>query len=170
MRPRTLLFGFSGLLLIAVLGCGNEGKDPERPNKLAEAAVSILKKGTVFELHSLDPAIVPSKEVKGFDGYTSLGKTIITDAKVREKLLSALLDGIAKSDGSGAFCFEPRHGIRAKLDDQTVELLICFECLQIHVSYTDGHQEVLTTGDPQKIFDEVLKKADVPLPKPAGKE
>lgn len=164
MRAGLLLVSCSSLLLAGVLGFGKEDAKPV--NKLTPLAVSILNKATVFELYSLDFEVRDEKAPAGFHGFKVLGKVSITDAEVREKLLSALQDGIAKSDGMGVFCFDPRHGIRAKFEDLTAELVICFECHQIEV-FTNGKRTVFTTGDPQKIFDEVLKKAGIPLPKPA---
>ncbi len=126
MRPRLLLLSCSALLLACVLGFGKEDAKPVK--KLTPLAVSILNKAQVFELYSLDFEVRDEKPPAGFHGFKVLGKVTITDADVREKVLSALQDGITKSGGMGSFCFDPRHGIRAKFDDLTAELVICFEC------------------------------------------
>jgi len=76
----------------------------------------------------------------------------------------------AKSDGNGAKCFDPRHGIRATAKGKTVDLVICFECNWVYVYYDndENRQHVaVTTREPQAVLDKTLKDAGVPLPKPA---
>jgi hypothetical protein len=126
-------------------------------NKLPEAVTAILDKAEQIELLSLDP-----------DGRKVLGSTTIKDAETRKKVLAALYKGIKDSDGKYAKCFEPRHAIRAIVDGKAVDLVICFECLQIKiVSPIEGR--VLTTATPQATFDKVLTDAKVPLPPKGGK-
>jgi hypothetical protein len=99
-------------------------------------------------------------------------KTVVKKAAVRKQILAHLDKGISDSDGNGAKCFDPRHGIRAKRDGKTVDLVICIECGWIYV-FRDEKAErqgvAITTGKPQTSFDEVLKEAEVPLAKPARK-
>jgi hypothetical protein len=131
-----------------------------RPNALSSDAVSTLRTADTFELLSLNGEPDP----KGWHGYRLLGRTTIDGADVRARLLAALDSGIARSTGPGARCFVPRHGIRAVRGGATVELLICFECSWVRV-YTGGAEQaaaVVTTADPQPVFDEVLRAAKVP--------
>jgi hypothetical protein len=55
-----------------------------------------------------------------------------------------------------------------KGDGKTVDLVICFQCFSVQV-FVDGKRQegFLTTGDPQEVFDSVLKAAGVKLPKQA---
>ena len=48
--------------------------------------------------------------------------------------------------------------------------MICFQCLSVQV-FVDDKQEkgFLTTDEPQKAFDTMLKAAGIKLPKPAKK-
>jgi hypothetical protein len=63
-----------------------------------------------------------------------------------------------------ANCFDPRHGIRAKDKERTVDLVICFRCLQVAIFEQGKEQQtVLTTSFPEPTFDAVLTKAKVPL-------
>jgi hypothetical protein len=59
-----------------------------------------------------------------------------------------------------------------KTADSTVDLVICFECLSVEVYIGDKRAEkgFLTTGDPQEVFDAVLKAAGVKPAEPAAKE
>jgi hypothetical protein len=139
-------------------------------HKLPEAAQAILDKAEKVELLSLHPRPVPKadrpKEKDLFHNYRVLGKTALKDAD-RKTVFAALDKGIKDADPNlAAGCFNPRHGIRATHDGKTVDLVICFECLQI-VAYVDdkyaGGPKV--TGTPQPAFDKVLKAAKVLLPK-----
>jgi hypothetical protein len=80
-------------------------------------------------------------------------------------------DGRAfRNDGRVAACFNPRHGIRASREGKTIDLVICFECLQVYVYAEEGRQgSFLTTSSPQPVFDQVLREAGVPLAKGAKK-
>jgi hypothetical protein len=144
----------------------------DKDNKLPDKAKAVLEKADSWELYSLDPAAKQDgSRNDGFHGWKVLGKTEVKDAKVREQLLTALTKGIAESDGFGAKCFDPRHGIRAKLDKQSVDLVICFECSWVYV-FSDGTNHdgtAVTTGKPQAAFNKVLQDAKVPLPKAADK-
>ena len=139
----------------------------EKPeNKLSADVQTILEKAEQFELLSLDPAVEGVKGKEGFHGWKILGKTMVKDAAVRKEIVTALDKGIAESDGNGAKCFDPRHGIRAQRDGKTVELVICFECMQVQ-GYLDKSEKsdvhFLVTKTPQDAFDKVLKAAGVKL-------
>ena len=47
--------------------------------------------------------------------------------------MSLVYQGVRSSNGTVAACFNPRHGIHATRQGRTVDLLICFECLQIEI-------------------------------------
>jgi len=79
-------------------------------------------------------------------------------------LLAALRKGIQESDGTVAACFEPRLAIRATQNGHTVDVIICFHCMYIEVVYDEklipGYT---TTASAEKIFDDVLRDAGIPL-------
>jgi hypothetical protein len=144
-------------------------------NRIPEVVEHLFDKAETFELYSLDPD-QRSKDGKpvapkdGFHGWRVLGKTTVKEPAERKRLADALRLGAEDNYGVAAACFIPRHGIRLKGDDKTVDLVICFQCLQVEV-YVDGKREkgFLTSGDPQPTFDAVLKAAGIQLAKPAKK-
>jgi hypothetical protein len=167
-RLRTIVPAAFAMLLTTV--CAWTADKPE--NKLSADVKEILEKAGRLELLSLDPAVERMKGKEGFHGWKILGKTPVKDAAVRKEIVTALDKGIAESDGNGAKCFDPRHGIRVQRDGKTVELVICFECGWIYVFQGDKEERqgvAVTTGKPQAVFDKVLKEAEVPLPKPGKK-
>jgi hypothetical protein len=138
--------------------------------KLPDKVWAILNEADQLELLSLDPD--QEKEAKDkFHGWNVLGKTGIKDKKAREGVVSAVSKGVKESDGTRANCFEPRHGIRATKEKQTVDLVICFECLSVEI-YLDGGNKregdpIAITKSPETALDKVLRDAGVNLaPKP----
>jgi hypothetical protein len=149
----ALLVGLSGSVLVA-----QEGNRLEpRLNKILDGAVTL-------EFYSLDPTPRKEKPQDDFHGWKVLGKTVVKSKATRSQLLEALRQGIADNTGIAAACFNPRHGIRAKADGKTLDLVICFECLSIQIFLDDKRTSVLTADTPQETFDKILKAAGVPLP------
>lgn len=146
-----------------------ERKEFLEKNRLPTETKRILEQADDFVLYSLYPArikeIEEQKKQVGkefFHDFMVLGKTEVGAREVRERLLNALFKGISESDGSIAMCFSPRHGIRAVLNGETVDLIICFECLQIETHAAAG-KSVLTSASPEPVLDHVLKEAGVEL-------
>jgi hypothetical protein len=133
-----------------------------------EGPVKALEAAEQFDLYSLNPEQRDEKE--GFHGWKVLGKTTIKDAATRKQLIEAFKKSVADNKGMAAFCFIPRHGIRLTKDGKTLDLVICFQCMQVkdYVSETAG-KGFLITASPQPVFDKVLMDAGVALPKGAEK-
>jgi hypothetical protein len=144
-------------------------------NRIPEPVERLFDKAETFELYSLDPDEPrtdkdgkPAAVKDGFHGWKVLGKTEVKGAAERKRLADALRLGAEDNFGMAAACFIPRHGIRLTGDGKTVDLVICFQCLQVEVFVNgDSKKGFLTTDEPQKAFDAVLKAAGVKLPKPA---
>lgn len=160
----AVVIGSSTLVLATALllaPISIQADDPR--NVLAPSTVRDLQDATRFELLSIEPD--PLKKPKdAFHGWPVLGRTVVADAAVRTRIVTAVQKGIADSDGSVARCFNPRHGIRVQTSERTVDLLICFECQQVQV-FEPGRDAytALTTRDPQASLDAVLTAAKVPL-------
>ncbi len=157
------------LLTIAAIGLRwawpPQPQRADRPNNELSAEIkAVLDTGERFVLLTLDPTNPAGRDASNplpddaFHDYRVLGRTEISDRKERAELLQALYQGVQESDGSVALCFSPRHGISATLAGETVDLVICFECLSMEVhSKTKGG--VLTTDYPRSTFNRVARRA-----------
>jgi len=126
---------------------------------------ALLEKAGRFDLLSLNPERTQDEPPKSFHGWKVLGKTTVTDAAARGKVVAAFKDGVEASTPLAAGCFRPRHGIRLTHDGRSFDFLICFECLFVQVFEGDRPERVYRiTGSPQRAFDRVLRDAGVPLP------
>jgi hypothetical protein len=123
-----------------------------------------------FMLYSIEGEneILPDVREHSFHGFNILGKTVITDAQQRKSLIQALDEDISKVTHGPALCFSPRHGISVVRGDTRFDLVICFECFQIHVLDGNGKHVFMTqtTGEPAAVFNQALASAQVPLAPP----
>src|SRR4029077_12522393 len=110
---------------------------------------------------------------KGFHKYEILGSTKVTDKETCSKLTEKVSAAATRmrSFGDLSACFVPRHGLRISAEDKTIDLVICFECKQIKI-YIDAECVWIakTSRTPEKLMDDVLTAAKVPLAAKAGEE
>src|SRR5262249_35926403 len=99
-------------------------------NKIPDDILAVLDQAEQIELYSLKPEDFTWKE---------LGKTVIKDAQLVKKVVAELKNGVEDSLGSGALCFNPRHRLKATHKGKKIDLVICFECLQVQSSI-DGKE------------------------------
>ena len=99
----------------------------------------------LLALHPLPHDAPPASRADDFYGYRVLGRAPLVDADARVELVEAVKDGVRGSDGTFAACFEPRHGLRFTRGTDTVELVICYECLALDVYGPGGAREHHTT-------------------------
>ena len=125
-------------------------------NQLPAAAITILTRADHFELLSLDPRLGDRTDENTFHGYRVLARVPISDANGRQKLVSALREGMRESSGTIAACFNPRHGIHALYKGKQADLVICFECLQVQL-FGDSCGEFPISDSPQGVFQATLK-------------
>ncbi len=158
----------------SLFGQTNSATKPHLPADLEH----LLENADEFVLLSLDPTPDFERKSKNtFRKHPILGQTEIKAASERANLIAALNEGISArgvtSSNGVVFaqaplpdCFNPRHGIRGEKNGETVEFLICFECEQIKINSSNGTDWFFQTSKkPAAIFNRVLKKAGVPLPK-----
>jgi len=135
---------------------------------------NLLTQADEFTLLSLNPTPdFEHKATKTFHNHAILGQTKIKNGAPRDKLVTALADGIGAKElnipgviNIPADCFNPRHGIHAKQNDEAVDFLICFECGQIQANSNRGtNWSFLTTCKPAAAFNRALRNAGVRLPK-----
>ena len=125
-------------------------------NQLPASAVTILQQADHFELLSLYPRLQNLSDENTFHGYRVLASVLISDANSRQKLVSALRQGMRESSGTIAACFNPRHGIHAVYKGKQADLVICFECLQVQL-FGNSSGEFLISDSPQGVFEATLK-------------
>lgn len=114
-----------------------------------------------MELLSLDPAVY---DAQGFASTKVLGKVAITDKKQRQRISSAILQGIKKHDGISAACFEPRHGISCYRNGSHISLQICFECSLIRVNgIGPSYGAIGTSSSAEPLLNGILTDAAIPL-------
>ena len=163
-----------GPLLLAGIACSGSSDLPTpftpkaspqvaRP-VLPEAASRILDTPDVLEVLSLDPRHTSRPSKGAFHGWEVLGRESLREQGRRQELVAALEKAIRESDGAVALCFEPRHGIHATSGANSVDLVICFHCLQVEV-YLGSSQasSVPTTESAERVLDRLLKDAGVRL-------
>lgn len=155
--------------LATLAGCDGSSSNLNLPERLTLYSID----GDEPDLDSIDGGSdlesgEASSSEETFHGYPVLGKVEIDDAKKRGEIMAALRQGMARNDIDPADCFWPHHGIRAVEQGQTVDYVICFKCLQLHV-YRDGKMTTeLTSDEPQSVFDKHLQQAGIPFA-PASK-
>jgi hypothetical protein len=88
-------------------------------------------------VYSLDPGSEGrdlNPKAEQFHGFSVLGRTEIKDKRTQEEIVTDLYSSLSYL-GQMALCWEPRHGIRAIRDGQTVDLVICYRCGGIQTYY-----------------------------------
>jgi hypothetical protein len=120
----------------------------------------------------LTSAVVEAEEVtvQSLDPYARaiLGSAPVP-VKRRQEVLRILQQGVSASDGTAARCFEPRHGLIARVKGKILKLEICFQCRQIYVF--DGGDEpyrILTSDTVEPKLDAFFRS--VGLTKKAPRE
>jgi hypothetical protein len=155
-NPKKILIG-GGAILIAAIVAG------------AALWLSITQDGRFrplttadrYEVFSIDSTGV--NNIKKLEDCKILGSTVVTDAKMRDTLNAALIDGV-KYAPEPAQCFTPRHAIRVTKSGAVIDFLICFECGRIHVQRGSKDTEIwIVSRTPEAAFDKVLTDARVKL-------
>jgi len=129
-----------------------------------------LENAERFELLSLDPERYQNRRPKEeFHMWRILGTMVITNAEIRNDLVTALNKSVKESRGLAAGCFNPRHGIRVIYDGKTNDLVICFECLQVLVYQNENERKPQgflisdSAKNAESLFNRVLMKQKIPL-------
>jgi hypothetical protein len=129
---------------LAAGGCGS------LPAKVTE----VLGHADQFEILAIEPYGGPPNTAAGqtvFHSYPVLGRAVVTDPAVRERIVS-IIDGGVSTTATQSKCFNPRHAVHAVRGGQTVDMLICYECSSIEV-YDGGDATILATNNVQAELD-----------------
>jgi hypothetical protein len=144
MKKVAFALGLSVLGAFACVTFRNSVED-----KLPLTVIRALREPDSFEILALDPmareergaADKPIPPDKDFHGFEILGHAPLNDAAARSELVELVLQGIQESDGTVAACFIPRHGIRAVKEGKVLDLVICYECLQVEIHFAELTEE-----------------------------
>ena len=129
---------------------------------LPAEVIAVIEKARTFEIISIDPVREPG--INGpYHGFRILGRTEVKSKRLRNSLIASLTKGMKDAGEASYLCFEPRHAIRAVTPERSVDVLICFECLQVEAHLGTTRYRLRTTRSPEPAFDKVLKDAGVPL-------
>jgi hypothetical protein len=144
---------------VAAIGVGvHRLKRPQ----ISSDPMRTLEKADQYELYSILPGPEPQESRPEFHSYPVLGHISITDQAARDRLTAALKAGAGA--GHRKNCFVPRHGIRVVKYETTTDFVICFECNQVRIWRNGQHDGGFVVGaTPQPVFDEILKRAGIPL-------
>jgi hypothetical protein len=132
-----------------------------------EAVEQILDDPDRFVLYALDPhqerdnsgKVIPTGDA--FHSYPVLGKTEVQDKAEQSRLWGALRQAAADNHGMAANCFIPHHGLHVESNGRSVEMVICFHCLQVYVYLEGETKTVYIMNTPLSAFDAVLREAGI---------
>ena len=151
----------ASLLLLAVSVTASSDQE-----EIAAALEKLGEAPSKFVLYSLEPIKFHSQSVRAaklFHHFDILGHTEITDRSEQRALLRALAGGVReKKDHIVAMCFNPRHALHIEQSGRSIDLVICFECLQVQ-AYGFPQEGFLTSASPQATFDTSLRRHHLPL-------
>lgn len=145
-------------LLLAACTSNGESTDPvaaielaDVGDKLTDDAKAVLEAPDTVELVALHPYPwdegEPASEEEAFHGYKVLGRADATDAVDARQAVALVYEAVAEHPDMYAACFNPRHGLRATKGDDVLDLVICFECLQMHVFVPSGERRSAGVAD-----------------------
>lgn len=103
-----------------------------------------LRQADRIEIYSLDPENLPEEDLpdevrkisptQKFHDFRFFGMTETTKRNEIDAIWSDLHQRInGKTSKTIAYCFWPRHGIRAYRGEESRDYVICFECIALHV-------------------------------------
>lgn len=140
-------------------GTGEERKLPASIIRAIENASDIQ----LLSLHPDSSVMNGDKQEKltTFHGYPVFDKGSLKKEDTR-KLLDTVKRLVEESDGTSALCFIPHHGIRIKQGETTMDLVICFLCLQMKV-YVDDRPplDFTISADPQPVLNLLFDRSRV---------
>lgn len=131
----------------------------QEPKLSKQELFSALERAGEMELLSIDPTTLqPGEHPEGklFMGFGVLGRTNLTGEE-KARLVKAFQKGInEKTDTLRPACFEPHHGLVARVDGAEYRVIICYECLLVRARKGEKMLYILTTDSPNKVFSQAI--------------
>jgi len=108
---------------------------PDTGTAFPPALKAVLENADTIELFAMDPESGTRTEtiptVAAFHDYRFLNRAPLEDSGLRHELVRLYYQAVFRSEGRAALCFLPRHALRATRGAEQVDVLACFECLQL---------------------------------------
>ncbi len=124
------------------------------------------KEMTLFSIDPIDSEdLKPTDKENIFHGFKSLGSTPILNLETQGIIAKEIENAVTAMGKSQAKCFWPRHGVRITDGKSVYDFLICFECYTLHLYEDERKTNEVVIGGSGDVFNEILIKANVPLPK-----
>ena len=174
MKKKTVFLALA-FVLVAALAFNRWRNPPLRTPTAAQigkalpnGAQQVFDGADKFVLYALEPSELMKNmgHKTYFHGFGILGETTISDAATMQQLSAAYYDGLCfdNEKGLGAACFNPRHGLRAVKNGQTLDLVICFHCAQAEVFFNGReHGVVIINKRPQNTFNRIYNDAGLKM-------
>ncbi|HSI86685.1 MAG: hypothetical protein ACAI35_27595 [Candidatus Methylacidiphilales bacterium] len=133
-------------------------------NFIPLAASSALRSpgaDAVVTLYSLRPGEQSEESDSTFHHFRILGKADLIPVQAKSACRKILSD-IPILYGVQAICFNPRHGLRIKTPDKTLDYLICYQCGKIYIYINNTLSEHYISNSSEEL-DRLLTAAGIPL-------
>jgi hypothetical protein len=165
-RPKIIILLAIAIGILAWNNSGGQSENASSKRALTYPTRAFLRKCDKYILLSIDPSSesdIPKSEQ--FHNHRVLGQTEIKDSKRKWELTTALIEAVERDRDVkyGFSCFNPRHGIRAIAETNTIDLLICFECGTIEEFGNSGEGSSPLNPGPRDLFNRTLTEAGVTL-------
>ncbi len=135
---------------------------------LPDELAVILKSDQDVELYWLNPEHLNEQPESDFHGWEVLVSAKLDEEKGRESV-EGFKSGIASAPDDATGCSKPRHGLRISRAKEVVDLVICFQCVQVNVFVDEERSgNFRTAASPRQLFDKIVAKHRLPMPGPAN--
>ena len=159
------------LIGMALVGCSSATQESRSgvdfgALDVPEAVSTALKGDCEVELYSLNPERLDVAPESSFHGWEVLGSAKLDDDEARE-IVEGFKSGLASAPDYVAGCYNPRHGLRISGREEVVDLVICFQCVQIYVYVGEERiANLSTSASPRQLFDKIVAEHRLPMPGP----
>src|SRR5437763_12282928 len=127
---------FQILVLVVLISASTPIHAANNTNRVPPELDAALNEASKSVLYSLEPMTEANPPGPKLHGFKILGKTIL-DQKKTIAAINAFKAAISDCGRSSMACFDPRHALRVTRGGRTYDLLLCYECQNLHVYRDD---------------------------------
>lgn len=143
------------------------------PTALPEDILSLINNAESIELYSLD-AYTRDKDLEKFNaremtatkfhGQTIYGSRRFTDEDHKSRIRKAIIDSAPVIENPfAAACFWPRHGVRFTAGDKHLDLVICFQCVNMQIYSPQREDSIQVTSAGKSVLNRILNAEGIPI-------